>query len=73
MRSSIYKSKITEDSIGPYYDNPDYISHLMKTKVCLAVPISFYDINLGRKISYVEQVFSGKGTVLDYGCGTGQF
>ena len=30
-------------------------------------------INLRRKISYVEQVFLGKGTVLDYGCGTGQF
>ena len=66
--------RITEDSIGPYYDNPDYISHTNENKGLFGRTYQFLrGINLRRKISYVEQVFSGKGTVLDYGCGTGQF
>ena len=68
------QTRITEDSIGPYYDNPDYISHTNENKGLFGRTYQFLrGINLRRKISYVDQVFSGKGTVLDYGCGTGQF
>lgn len=66
--------RITENSVGPYYDNPNYISHTNEQKTLFGRTYQFLrGINLRRKLSYVDSVFSSKGLVLDYGCGTGQF
>ena len=65
--------RIVEKEIGPYYDNPDYISHTDDQKGLFAkVYQTLRKVNLRRKCSYVAQ-FVTKGRVLDYGCGTGQF
>jgi 2-polyprenyl-3-methyl-5-hydroxy-6-metoxy-1,4-benzoquinol methylase len=66
--------RIKEEGVGPYYDNPDYISHTNENKGLFGRTYQFLrGINLQRKITYVDRFYSGKGVVLDYGCGTGQF
>lgn len=65
--------RIVEKEIGPYYDNPDYISHTDDQKGLFAkVYQTLRKVNLRRKTSYVAD-FAASGRVLDYGCGTGQF
>lgn len=62
-----------ESEIGPYYDNPDYISHTDEDS-------SFFgklyqrlrNVNLGWKKAHVAKTVPA-GRLLDYGCGTGQF
>ena len=66
--------RVVEAEIGPYYDNPDYISHTNENKSLFGqVYQVLRGVNLRRKLSYVNAVHTGQGTVLDYGCGTGQF
>ena len=66
--------RVVEAEIGPYYDNPNYISHTNENKSLFGqVYQVLRGVNLRRKLSYVNAVFTGQGTVLDYGCGTGQF
>lgn len=66
--------RVVESKIGPYYDNPDYISHTNDNASLFGqVYQRLRDINLKRKLSYVNKVFQNSGDVLDYGCGTGQF
>ncbi|MGB1183517.1 MAG: class I SAM-dependent methyltransferase [Schleiferiaceae bacterium] len=65
--------RIVEEQIGPYYDNPDYISHTDDQKGLFSkVYQTLRQVNLRRKLSYVAD-FTTTGRVLDYGCGTGQF
>lgn len=66
--------RVTEEKVGPYYDNPNYISHTDEsTSFFGRVYQSLRDINLGFKNKYVDRVTSPGSLVLDYGCGTGQF
>lgn len=67
------QNRIVEEKIGPYYDNPDYISHTDDQKGLFAtVYQQLRKINLRRKLSYVNH-YTKSGKILDYGCGTGQF
>tara|TARA_B100000900_G_scaffold410649_1_gene428832 strand:- start:2433 stop:3332 length:900 start_codon:yes stop_codon:yes gene_type:complete len=66
--------RVVEAEIGPYYDSPNYISHTNESKSLFGqVYQVMRGVNLRRKLSYVNAVYNGQGTVLDYGCGTGQF
>lgn len=66
--------RVLEDEVGPYYDNPDYISHTDDDSSFFGkVYQSLRNINLGFKQKYVDRVTEKGSTVLDYGCGTGQF
>jgi 2-polyprenyl-3-methyl-5-hydroxy-6-metoxy-1,4-benzoquinol methylase len=63
----------SEKKIGPYYNFPEYYSHEDKAKNItqwIYQKIRAYSIN--KKIDAIEQL-SQKGSLLDYGCGTGQF
>lgn len=65
--------RIDEASVGPYYDNPDYISHTDDDTSVFAKVYQFLrGVNLNWKYGYVAKYASGK-SLLDYGCGTGQF
>jgi len=65
--------RVLEASVGPYYDNPDYISHTDDaTSLFAKVYQTLRGINLNWKHSYVVKYAHGK-SLLDYGCGTGQF
>lgn len=65
--------RVKEDFVGPYYENPDYISHTDDaTSVFSKVYQTLRGINLNWKHGYVAKYAKGK-SLLDYGCGTGQF
>lgn len=65
--------RVREESVGPYYDNPDYISHTDDAASVFAKVYQFLrEINLNWKHRHVKNYTEGK-TLLDYGCGTGQF
>jgi len=65
--------RVGEEEIGPYYDNPDYISHTDDDSSIFAKVYQFLrDINLSWKHGHVAKHAAGN-TLLDYGCGTGQF
>ena len=65
--------RVGEEEIGPYYDNPDYISHTDDDSSIFAKVYQFLrDINLSWKHGHVAKHTVGN-TLLDYGCGTGQF
>lgn len=63
----------TESEIGPYYDNPDYISHTDDSASIFGKVYQILrNVNLGWKHGYVNKHSAGK-QLLDYGCGTGSF
>ena len=65
--------RVKEDLVGPYYDNPDYISHTDDDTSVFAKVYQFLrEINLNWKHGHVQKYAEGK-SLLDYGCGTGQF
>ena len=62
-----------EEEIGPYYDFPEYYSHEDKVETItqwLYQKIRNY--SLKKKVALIDSLVS-KGTLYDYGCGTGQF
>lgn len=62
-----------EEEIGPYYDFPEYYSHEDKIETFtqwLYQKIRTY--SLKKKVALIESLVA-KGTLYDYGCGTGQF
>jgi 2-polyprenyl-3-methyl-5-hydroxy-6-metoxy-1,4-benzoquinol methylase len=61
------------EDIGPYYDFPEYYSHEDKVETFtqwLYQKIRSY--SLKKKVTLIDSLVA-KGTLYDYGCGTGQF
>jgi SAM-dependent methyltransferase len=62
------------DSIGRYYESPEYVSHQNKSNSLINLAyklIRMYTIK--KKVNQINAYFPGKGSTLDYGCGTGHF
>jgi 2-polyprenyl-3-methyl-5-hydroxy-6-metoxy-1,4-benzoquinol methylase len=64
-----------EDSIGPYYKSPDYISHSNTSKGFINKAYQkVRTYTLGQKADLIKKsTGKEKGTLLDIGCGTGAF
>ena len=62
-----------EQSIGPYYESENYISHTSSKKTLLDNVYQWARLyNLSLKHNLVKKFASGK-KILDFGCGTGHF
>lgn len=62
-----------EEEIGPYYDFPEYYSHEDKVEtVTQWLYQKIRNYSLKKKVALIDSLVS-KGSLLDYGCGTGQF
>lgn len=62
-----------EEEIGPYYDFPEYYSHEDKVQnVTQWLYQKIRSYSLKRKVALIDSLVP-KGTLIDYGCGTGQF
>ncbi|WP_121354822.1 class I SAM-dependent methyltransferase [Flavisolibacter nicotianae] len=63
-----------EDSIGPYYASPDYISHSNTSKGLLnQLYQNVRRLTLAQKANLVERYTRKKGSLLDIGAGIGAF
>ena len=64
----------SESVIGKYYQSEDYISHSNTSK---GIINSLYKIarkfTISRKVNLIKAVSSDGKSILDYGCGTGEF
>ncbi|MDH5400812.1 MAG: class I SAM-dependent methyltransferase, partial [Cyclobacteriaceae bacterium] len=62
-----------QENIGKYYASKEYISHSNKARniIQLIYKIVRY-FTLRKKLSLINSL-SSKGTLLDFGCGTGHF
>jgi SAM-dependent methyltransferase len=64
----------SEDEIGAYYQSQDYISHHDEAKdVMSKIYTSVRDYTIGQKVKMINEQSLKKGTLLDIGCGTGNF
>jgi 2-polyprenyl-3-methyl-5-hydroxy-6-metoxy-1,4-benzoquinol methylase len=64
----------TEEEIGAYYQSSDYISHHDEAKDLMSsVYISVRDYTINQKIKLINRLSPKKGSLLDIGCGTGNF
>jgi 2-polyprenyl-3-methyl-5-hydroxy-6-metoxy-1,4-benzoquinol methylase len=62
-----------EESIGRYYESEDYISHSDTSKGLISKAYKFIrTIAIKDKVDLINRV-GQKGSILDYGCGTGYF
>jgi 2-polyprenyl-3-methyl-5-hydroxy-6-metoxy-1,4-benzoquinol methylase len=62
------------DEIGAYYQSQDYISHHDEAKdVMSKIYTSVRDYTIGQKVKMINEQSLKKGTLLDIGCGTGNF
>jgi SAM-dependent methyltransferase len=63
----------TEDTIGPYYDFPEYFSHEDKAKnLTQLVYQKVRKYAVSQKVKHLNSLKPSKGKYLDYGCGTGE-
>jgi 2-polyprenyl-3-methyl-5-hydroxy-6-metoxy-1,4-benzoquinol methylase len=63
-----------EDKIGAYYQSQDYISHHDEAKdVMSKVYTSVRNYTIEQKVKLINNLVPAKGTLLDIGCGTGNF
>lgn len=63
-----------EASIGEYYESSDYISHHDDTTSLMSkVYVSVRDYTIKKKLEMIGGLLPKKGTILDIGCGTGNF
>lgn len=64
----------SEEEIGKYYDSSDYISHSNTSK---GIINSLYKITrrftISKKVRLIKSVCPDGKSILDYGCGTGEF
>jgi 2-polyprenyl-3-methyl-5-hydroxy-6-metoxy-1,4-benzoquinol methylase len=62
------------DSIGQYYESKEYISHHDEgTSLMSRVYTSVRDYTIGQKVKLINSFPSTNRTILDIGCGTGNF
>ncbi|NDK54860.1 class I SAM-dependent methyltransferase [Pontibacter fetidus] len=62
------------ESIGSYYESEDYISHSnTKTGIINRAYHVVRSITTKQKVELINRYAPGKGSILDYGCGTGVF
>ena len=63
-----------EKELSKYYESEDYISHTDSRKTFLdKVYQHVKSMNLSRKVKLINGAATGKGSLLDIGCGTGDF
>ncbi|MGG7666981.1 class I SAM-dependent methyltransferase [Dyadobacter sp. BHUBP1] len=64
----------SEGSIGAYYESQDYISHHDEAKDLMSkVYTSVRNHTIEQKVKLINSLVQPKGTLLDIGCGTGNF
>jgi 2-polyprenyl-3-methyl-5-hydroxy-6-metoxy-1,4-benzoquinol methylase len=64
----------SEESIGAYYESQDYISHHDEAKDLMSkVYTSVRNHTIEQKVKLINGLVHPKGTLLDIGCGTGNF
>jgi len=62
-----------DEKLGDYYKSEEYISHSNTSKGIISKLYHLVrNYTLGRKVKLVSEYVS-RGTILDYGCGTGMF
>lgn len=60
------------NNLSKYYDTPDYLSHNTRDNGLMGILYSFLrKINIKNKYNLIKH-YSGKGSILDIGCGTGE-
>lgn len=63
-----------KDSIGKYYASENYISHSGKSKTLFdKIYLTARNITLNWKYQLISKSFPQPASILDYGCGTGEF
>jgi 2-polyprenyl-3-methyl-5-hydroxy-6-metoxy-1,4-benzoquinol methylase len=63
-----------EDEIGAYYQSQDYISHHDDAKDLMSKIYTYVrDYTIGQKVKMINGLSAKKGSLLDIGCGTGNF
>ncbi|MEO9482877.1 MAG: class I SAM-dependent methyltransferase [Ekhidna sp.] len=61
-------------SLGKYYESNEYISHTDKANSPIHLIYKLVrNYTLNQKVSILDRILNRKGSVLDYGCGTGHF
>jgi len=64
----------TEENLALYYESEDYISHTDSKRNLLEMAYqAVKKVSLKRKLKLIRRLNSGAGTLLDVGCGTGDF
>ena len=63
----------TEDRIGSYYESEDYISHTDSNKGMMNKVYQKVRTKAIKNKEYLIDTFNGEKTLLDIGCGTGDF
>jgi 2-polyprenyl-3-methyl-5-hydroxy-6-metoxy-1,4-benzoquinol methylase len=64
----------SEEQIGAYYESQDYISHHDEAKDLMSkVYTSVRNHTIEEKVKLINSLVQPKGTLLDIGCGTGNF
>lgn len=63
-----------ESDLGAYYQSADYISHSNTRKGLISKLYQrVRNYTLGKKLRLINKLNNGPGTILDIGCGTGEF
>jgi len=64
----------SQEEIGAYYQSEEYISHHDESKTLMSkVYKSVRDYTISGKVKMINELVPVKGTILDVGCGTGNF
>ncbi len=74
VATKAYRTQPKPNDLSPYYDHPDYISHNTQAKGWRAkVYRMVRRFNVALKLKWLQSAAPPGRTLLDYGCGTGDF